>query len=78
MISKGREQHLDIDPACSIEGDPYARGLVSQYQRQELGSPTIVHADIVRTTGESAPESSVMRLPDLARSAQTCRLRNNR
>lgn len=47
MVSKGREQHLNLDPAGSIESDSYARRLVSQHQGQELGGPTIVHQDSV-------------------------------
>jgi len=58
VVGERRQQHLDLDPAGSIERDPYARGLVSQDQGQKPGGPAVVHKDIVRTTGEGAHAAS--------------------
>jgi hypothetical protein len=58
MVSKGREQHLNLDPAGSIKSDSYARRLVSQHQGQELGGPTIVHQDSVAPRPPARPAAA--------------------
>jgi hypothetical protein len=78
VVSQGREQRLDLDPAGLVEGDPYARGLVPQYQGQEPRSPTIVHVTSVspRPVGGTAQAEGSATRPSSAGEAR-CSLRGS-